>query len=103
MNTYQINLFLIFESSYIQLSGNLTIYSQLKKVLAKKFDNRFIPKYILNDLPWYKKDGLDTWYLQNKWNDFLRDTDEHFKEMKIGNFYLIKIMFLKNTKSNINK
>ena len=51
MNTYQINLFLIFESWYIQLSGNSTIYSQLKKVLAKKFDNRFIPKYILNDLP----------------------------------------------------
>ena len=90
MNAYQINLFLIFESWYIQLSGNSTIYSQLKKVLAKKFDNRFIPKYIPNDLPWYEKDGLDTWYLQNKCNYFLRDTDEHFKEMKIGNFYLIK-------------
>ena len=43
-----------------------------KKVMAKKFDNRFIPKYIPNDLPWYEKDGLDTWYLQNKCKDFLK-------------------------------
>ena len=58
--------------------------------MAKKFDNHFIPKYIPNDLAWYEKDGLDTWYLQNECNDFLRDTDEHFKEMKIVNFDLIK-------------
>ena len=50
--------------------------------MAKKCDNRFIPKYIPNDLSWYEKDGLDTWYLQNKCNDFLRATDNHFKEME---------------------
>ena len=58
MNTYQINLFLIFQSLYIQLSRNSIIYSQLKEVMAKKFDNHFIPKYIPNDLAWYEKDGL---------------------------------------------
>ena len=58
--------------------------------MAKKFDNRFIPKYIPNNLSWYEKDGLDTWYLQNKYNDFLRDTDENFQAMKIVNFDLIK-------------
>ena len=42
MNTYQINLF---------LSESSAIYYQLKKVMAKKFDNPFIPKYIPNDLP----------------------------------------------------
>ena len=57
--------------------------------MPKKFDNRFIPKYIPNDLPWYERDGLDTWYQQNKCNDFLRDTDENFKEMKTANFDII--------------
>ena len=57
--------------------------------MPKKFDNRFIPKYIPNDLPWYERGGLDTWYQQNKCNDFLRDTDENFKEMKTANFDII--------------
>ena len=57
--------------------------------MPKKFDNRFIPKYIPNDLPWYERDGLDTWYQQNKCNDFLRDMDENFKEMKTANFDII--------------
>ena len=53
-------------------------------------DNKFIPKYVTNDLKWYEKDALDTWYLQNKCVDFLKDTDEHFKKMKIVNFDVIK-------------
>ena len=55
-----------------------------------KFDNKFIPKYVPNDLPWYDRDGLETWYQQNKCNDLLRDTDEHFKAMKIVNLDMIK-------------
>ena len=43
--------------------------------MAKKCDNCFIPRYIPSDLSWCEKDGLDTWYLQNKCNDFLRDTE----------------------------
>ena len=50
--------------------------------MAKKFDNCFIPKYITNNLPWYVRDGLDTWYLQNKCNDILRDTNEHLRRWK---------------------
>ena len=26
-------------------------------------DNVFIPKYVPNNLKWYKRHGLDTWYL----------------------------------------
>ena len=55
-----------------------------------KFDNKFIPKYVPNDLKWYERDRLDTWCLQNKCNDFLNDTDEDFKQMKIINFEMIK-------------
>ena len=64
--------------------------SVLRKVIAKKFDNKFIPKYVPNDLLWYERNGLDTWYQQNKCDDFLNDTDEHFKTMKIVNFDMIR-------------
>ena len=33
---------------------------------------------------------MDIWYLQNKCADFLMDTDEHFKKMKVVNFDMIK-------------
>ena len=54
-----------------------------------KYDNKFIPKYVPN-LKWYERDGLDTWYLQDKCNDFINDTDEHFKQMNVINFDMIK-------------
>ena len=53
-------------------------------------DNKFVPKYFSNDLKWYERDSLDTWYLQNKCNDFLNDTDKQFKQTKIINFDMIK-------------
>ena len=61
----------------------------ISKKMAK-FDNKFIPKYVPNDLKWYERDGLDTWYLQNKCADFINNTDEHFKQMKITNFDMIR-------------
>ena len=33
---------------------------------------------------------MNTWYLQIKCNDFLMDTDQHFKETNIVNFDIIK-------------
>ena len=53
-------------------------------------DNKFIPKYVSNNLKWYKRDGLEMWYLQNKCKDFLMDTDEDFKETYIVDFDIIK-------------
>ena len=41
-------------------------------------------------MKWYERDDLDTWYLQNKCNDFTNDTDEHFKQMNIINFDMVK-------------
>ena len=43
--------------------------------MAKKVDNKFIPKYIASDLAWHERDGLDTWYLPGKCNDFLNNPD----------------------------
>ena len=39
-----------------------------KNDLTWEVDNKFIPKCVPNDLKWYERDGLDTWYLQNKCN-----------------------------------
>ena len=61
-----------------------------KNNLTWKFDNKLIPKFVPNDLKWCERDGLDTWYLQNKCNEFINNTDTYFKRMKITNFDLIK-------------
>ena len=57
--------------------------------MAKKIYNTYIPKFVPNNLPWYKKDGLNRWYEQNKCNDFLEDPDKHFENLQINNFDLI--------------
>ena len=57
--------------------------------MAKKIYNTYIPKFVPNNLPWYKKDGLNRWYEQNKCNDFLEDPDKHFENLQFNNFDLI--------------
>ena len=49
--------------------------------MAEKVDNTFIPKFIPNNVPWYDRDGLNTWYEQNKCNEFLENTDHHFQNL----------------------
>ena len=61
-----------------------------KNDLTWEVDNKFIPKCVPNDLKCYERDGLDIWYLQNKCNEFINNTDCYFKRMKITNFDLIK-------------
>ena len=61
-----------------------------------KSDNCFIPKYIRGDLKWYERDGLDTWYLKNKCDEFLENTDLHFAKRKIVYFDMVKNEVPKN-------
>ena len=58
--------------------------------LTWEADNKSIPEYIPGDLKWYEKDGLDTWFLRNKCEEFLNNTDLHFKKRQIVNFNMIK-------------
>ena len=53
-----------------------------------KLDNKFIPIY--QDLKWFERDRLETWYRSNKCEEFLENTDLHFKNRKIINFDMIK-------------
>ena len=57
--------------------------------MSKKVDNRFVPRFFSNNLPWYERDGLMTWYDQVKCQEFLEDTDKHFQNLKIINFDIV--------------
>ena len=67
-----------------------------------KVDNKFIPKFIPNNLKWFEHDGLDTWYLQNKCNEFLEDTDSHLKYRQMINFDITKNGVTKKTIEQYN-
>ena len=64
--------------------------------LTWESENCFIPKYIPGDLKWYEPDGLDTWYLKNKCDEFLENIDLHFAKRKIVNFDMVKNEVPKN-------
>ena len=58
--------------------------------MNKKVDNRFVPNYVPNNLPWHERDGLMTWYDQVKCQEFHENTDSHFQNLEIVNFDIIK-------------
>ena len=58
--------------------------------LTWKVDNTFVPPFVSNDLKWFERDGLETWYRRSKCEEFLQDTDSHFKNRKIVIFDMIK-------------
>ena len=51
--------------------------------------NKYIPNYCPPDLPWYERDGLLTWYDQNKYEEFSKDPDNYIKSKKVINFDMI--------------
>ena len=51
--------------------------------------NKYIPNYCLPDLPWYERDGILTWYDQNKYEEFSKDPDNYIKSKKVINFDMI--------------
>ena len=59
--------------------------------LTWDMDNVFILKYVPDNLKRHEKDGLETWYNKNECEEFLSNTDLHFKNSKIVNFDIIKI------------
>ena len=57
--------------------------------MAKNVGNSFTPKFIPNNVAWYDRDGPNTRYEQNKFNEFLENADHHFENLQIINFDLI--------------
>ena len=65
--------------NYMATSSANTIYT-----------NTYIPEYVSDNLKWYERDGLDTWYKKNKCDEFLEDTDRYFHTAQIINFDIIR-------------
>ena len=51
--------------------------------------NTYVPTFVPQDLKWYERDELMTWYDQGKCRDFLDELDTHFENVKIVNFDII--------------
>ena len=66
-------------SNYVATSSSNTIYT-----------NTYIPEYVSDNLKWYERDGLDTWYKKNMCDEFLEDTDSYFHTTQIVNFDIIR-------------
>ena len=54
------------------------------------YTNTYIPEYVPDNLKWYERDGLDTWYQKDKCDEFLEDTDRYFHTAQIINFDIIR-------------
>lgn len=55
-------------------------------------DNTFVPPYVPENLKWFERDGLETWYRQSKCSEFLEDTDSHFQQKQTINFGMISVL-----------
>ena len=93
----QINLFLDkhipnkFSGNFPRLihSTKWKLITLFRQKVVKKVDNTYMPKFVSNNIPWYERDGLNAWYEQMKCNEFLEDTDNHFKILEITDFDVI--------------
>ena len=56
----------------------MTTLFQGRNKMNKKVDNHFVPNFVPNNLSWYERDGLMTWFDQVKCQEFLENTDDHF-------------------------
>ena len=68
-----------------------------KKKMNQNLANKYVPKFVRDNLQWYKRDGLMNWYDQGKCKYFLEDTGKHFQNTTIINFDII------NNKNEISK
>ena len=75
--------------NFFQKNQVLASAKKLKKEKKMNSMNIYVPKFVPKDLPWYERDGLITQYDQMKCKDFLRNTNNHFREAKIVNFDII--------------
>ena len=62
------------------------------------YTNTYIPEYVPNNLKWYERGGLDTWYKKNKCDEFLEDTDHYFHTTQIINFDITRNQQLSKNK-----
>ena len=76
-------------------SGNTTTLLDHEMAESKdvvktgQYDNKLVPTFVPDNLKWFERNGLETWYRKNKCDEFLKDADSHFKNRHILNFDMI--------------
>ena len=65
--------------------------------LTWQFDNEFVLLYIPPNVKYLERDELETWYRQNKCQEFLENTEKYFAQRKIMNFHMINEKLDKKT------
>ena len=68
------------KSNFSQPSGNQPLLSR---------NCKFIPRCIRQDLKWYKRDGLLTYYDQLNYQEFQRNPQNWLDNLKFLNFHMI--------------
>ena len=68
--------------------NNFILFLSIEKK-STNFGNKYIQDYCPPDLPWYERDGLLTWYNQNKYAEFSKNPDEYLKNKNVINFDMI--------------
>ena len=71
--------------------------SMAEDVLTWQFDNEFVLLYIPPNVKYLERDELETWYRQNKCQEFLENTEKYFAQRKIMNFHMINKKLDKKT------
>ena len=58
--------------------------------MSKEIVNKYVPRFAQHsELPWYVRDGLLSYIDALKCEEFLKDTDSHFKTAQVENFDII--------------
>ena len=55
----------------------------------KIYVNKYIPKVVPEDLPWYKRDDLMTYIEKLKYKDFISNPDAYLEETEVINSDLV--------------
>ena len=53
------------------------------------FTNNYIPEYVPENLKWHELDGLMTYIDKLKYDNFIKDSDDHFERTHVNNFEII--------------
>ena len=70
---------------------------------GKIFANKYIPKYVPEDLPWNEKNGLLSYKDQLKYKDFISDPNAHIKNTQVINFEMIHAQCRGEPRTHYNK
>ena len=62
-------------------------------MITTNYTAKYIPVYVLDNVPWYERDGLPTYIDQLKYKKFCEDCDKHFENTQVINLDIMNHQF----------